>query len=152
MLMSYLKRASIGAVLAIAAATCNAAPTGYKLGSVWNLAMISVEPGRGDEYIASLREYYTTVMEQAVSEKAVVSYKLLQGARSNPQDFNFMIMIESPNWASYDQLPDKLEAIAGKLAGSVAKAEDAARTGFADRTKVRTVFGGKNMQEIVFTK
>jgi len=77
---------------------------------------------------------------------------LLQGARSNPQDFNFLIMIEVLNWDSYDRLPDKLEALAGKFAGSAAKAEETARTGSADRTKIRTVFGGKNMQEILFTK
>ena len=149
--MNFLKRASIGAALAIASFAA-AAADGYKLGSVWNLAMISVEPGRGDDYIESIRGYYTTVMDEAVRQKVVVSYKLLQGARSNPQDFNFLIMIESPNWAAFDKLPDQLEALAGKVAGSVAKAEDVARAGFADRTKVRTVFGGKNMQEIVLAK
>jgi hypothetical protein len=105
--MSFLKQASIGAILAIAAIAANAADNGYKL---------------------------------------------LQGARSNPQDFNFMIMVESPSWASYDQLPDQLEALAGKFAGTAAKAEETAKTGMADRTKIRTVFGGKNMQEIVFTR
>jgi hypothetical protein len=45
----------------------------------------------------SIKDYYTTVMDAAVKERSVLSYKLLQGARSNPQDFNFMIMIESPN-------------------------------------------------------
>src|SRR5471030_240819 len=133
--MSLLKRASIGAILTIAAMAANAAD-GYKLGSVWNVVMISVEPGRGDEYLASIKGYYTTVMEEAIKEKVVVSYKLLQGARSNPQDFNFLIMIESPNWASYDKLPDQLEAIANKFAGSAAKAEETAKTGNAERTKI----------------
>ena len=152
MLITYLKRASIAAALAIAAGAANAADNVYKLGSVWNVVMISVEPGRGDDYLASIKGYYTTVMEQAIKEKAVVSYKLLQGARSNPQDFNFLIMVESANWASYDKRPDQLEAIAAKVAGSATKAEETARTGMSDRTKVRTVFGGKNMQEVVFTK
>jgi hypothetical protein len=150
--MSFLKRASVGALLAIAAMTAHAADNGYKLGSVWNIVLVSVEPGRGDDYLASIKGYYTTVMDEAIREKVVVSYKLLQGARSNPQDFNFMILIESPNWASYDKLPDQLEALAGKFAGSAAKAEETAKTGNAERTKIRTVFGGKNMQEIVFTK
>jgi hypothetical protein len=152
MFATFLKRASIGAAVTLAVMSANAADAGYKLGSVWNVVMISVEPGRGDDYLGSIKGYYTTVMDQAVRDKTVVSYKLLQGARSNPQDFNFIIMVESPNWASYDQLPDKLEALAGKFAGSVKKAEDTARTEFADRTKMRTVFGGKNMQEVVFTK
>jgi hypothetical protein len=152
MSLSSLKRACVGAILLFAAIPGWAADNGYKLGSVWNVVMISVEPGRGDDYLASIKGYYTTVMEEAIREKAVVSYKLLQGARSNPQDFNFLIMIESPNWASYDKLPDQLEAIANKVAGSATKAEETAKTGMADRTKVRTVFGGKNMQEVVFTK
>ena len=132
---SSLKRTALGAILMIAA-TCSAADNGYKLGSVWNVVMISVEPGRGDDYLGSIKGYYTTVMDQAIKDKVVVSYKLLQGARSNPQDFNFMIMVESPNWASFDQLPDKLEALAGKFAGSVAKAEETAKTGMADRTRI----------------
>jgi hypothetical protein len=150
--MPSLKRVSIGAIVMIAAMSANAADNGYKLGSVWNVVMISVEPGRGDDYLASIKGYYTTVMDAAIKEKAVLSYKLLQGARSNPQDYNFLIMIESPNWASYDLLPDKLEALAGKFAGSAAKAEETAKAGNADRTKIRTVFGGKNMQEILFTR
>ncbi len=150
--MPSLKRAFAGAMLTLAAMSANAEDRGYKLGSIWNVVMISVEPGRGDDYLASIKGYYTTVMEQAIKEKAVVSYKLLQGARSNPQDFNFLIMIESPNWASYDKLPDQLEAISAKVAGSLTKAEETAKTGMADRTKVRTVFGGKNMQEVVFSK
>ena len=150
--MSFLKRASFGAIVMIAAMSATAADKEYKLGSVWNVVMISVEPGRGDDYLASIKGYYTTVMDAAVKERSVLSYKLLQGARSNPQDFNFLIMIETPNWASYDQLPDKLEALAGKFAGSAAKAEETAKAGNADRTKIRTVFGGKNMQEILFTK
>jgi hypothetical protein len=38
------------------------------------------------------------------------------------------------------------------MAGSATKAEEAAKTGMADRTRIRTVFGGKNMQEVIFTK
>jgi hypothetical protein len=152
MSLSSLKHACVGAILVLAATSGWAADNGYKLGSVWNVVMISVEPGRGDDYLGSIKGYYTTVMEEAIRDKAVISYKLLQGARSNPQDFNFLIMIESQNWASYDKLPDQLEAIANKIAGSATKAEETAKTGMADRTKVRTVFGGKNMQEVVFTK
>ncbi len=147
-----LKRACAGAMLTLAAIAAHAADNGYKLGSVWNVVMISVEAGRGDDYLASIKGYYTTVMEEAIREKAVVSYKLLQGARSNPQDFNFLIMVEGANWASYDKLPDELEAIATKVAGSATKANESAKTAMADRTSIRTVFGGKNMQEVVFTK
>lgn len=35
---------------------------------------------------------------------------------------------------------------------AAAKADETEKAGMADRTKIRTVFGGKNMQEILFTK
>src|SRR5438045_2580150 len=102
MFTNSLKRILMGATFLIAATSSFAADKTYKLGSVWNVAMISVEPGQNDEYLNSLKGFYTTVMEEAIKEKLVISYKLFQGNRANPQDFNFMILIEAPNWASLD--------------------------------------------------
>ena len=76
MFTNSLKRVLIGATFMIAATSGYAADKGYKLGSVWNVAMISVEAGQTDEYLKSLKGYYTTVMEQAIKEKLVISYKL----------------------------------------------------------------------------
>ena len=152
MFTNSLKRVLVGAILVIAATSGYAADKGYKLGSVWNVAMISVEAGQTDEYLKSLKGYYTTVMEQAIKEKLVISYKLFQGARANPQDFNFMILIEAPNWASFDGASDKFDALAAKFAGSEAKADETNKREMSDRAKIRTIFGGKNMQEVIFVK
>ena len=63
-----------------------------------------------------------------------------------------MILIEAPNWASLDGAPDKFDALAAKFAGSEAKADETSKRQMSDRAKIRTIFGGKNMQEIVFAK
>jgi hypothetical protein len=152
MTTNFLRRAMLGTVLAIAAASAGADDRIYKLGHVWTLNMIYVEPGQGDEYLKSMKGYYTTVMEEAIKEKVIVSYKLLQGARANPQDFNFVILIESANWAAFDAAPDKFEEIGARLAGTQAKSDEKAQVIMTDRVKMRTVFGGKNLQEILFVK
>ena len=152
MITNLARRAIVGATLAIAALSACAEDKVYKLGHVWTLNMIYVEPGQGDEYLKSMKGYYTTVMDEAIKQKVIVSYKLLQGARANPQDFNFVILIESANWAAFDAAPDKFEEIAARLAGAPAKADETAQATMTERVKMRTVFGGKNLQEILFVK
>ena len=152
MITAILKRVLIAAILMFAATAGHAADKGYKLGSVWNVSMISVEPGQSDDYIKSLKNFYSTVMEEVIKEKLVVSFKLLDGNRSNPQDWNFMILIEYKNWAAFDGINDKFDAIQARIAGSQTKADEMDKKAMTDRAKMRTIFGGKQMQEIVLTR
>ncbi|MBS0583890.1 MAG: hypothetical protein JSS42_12390 [Proteobacteria bacterium] len=140
------------ALLAMASAPAIAADKNYTKGSVWRVDMIRVDPGRMDDYIDSLKAEYTTVMEQAIKEKVILSYKIMVGDSANPQDWDVLILIEAPNWASIDTAEAKFDAIGTKLRGSMEKSDAMDKEAMADRAKIRHIFGGKAMQEIHYVK
>ena len=152
MITAILKRVLIAAIMMFAATAGYAADKGYKLGNVWNVSLISVEAGQSDDYIKSLKNFYSTVMDEAIKEKLVVSFKMLEGNRASPQDWNFLILIEYKNWAAFDGISDKFDAIAARIAGSQTKADEMDKKAMTDRVKMRTIFGNKQMQEVVLTK
>jgi hypothetical protein len=150
---SLFMRLLLSLLLAVSATSSwAAAPKGWKETTVWNLSMITVEPGQDDAYLESLRGFYTSVMEEAIKQKLVLSYKILVGNRAMPGDFNLIIMTESTNWASLDGVGDKLDAIAAKIAGSADKADEAQKKAMAERVKLRTIHGAKLMRQIEFVK
>ncbi len=129
-----------------------AADKNYKKTSVWQVSFISTEAGQSDTYLDSLKNSYMTVMEEAKKQGLVLSYKILTGDRANPQDWDVMIMIEYPNWSSFDTIEEKFDAITAKFYGSNDKADEHSKKEMSDRVKIRTIFGGKAMQEIQFVK
>jgi hypothetical protein len=149
---SALKCLVVSLLLAASATATLAAPKGWKDTTVWNVSMITVEPGQDDAYLESLRGFYTTVMEEAIKQKLILSYKILVGSHANPNDFNLIIMTEGPNWASLDGASDRFDAITAKLAGSAEKADEAQKKAMAERVKLRTIHGSKLMQQIEFIK
>ncbi len=153
--MLKMKLATLVAGAALLAAMSGAATAmdkNYTRGTVWGLTMVRVEPGHGDDYIDSLKANFTTVMDQAIKEKVIVSYKIFMGDSSGPNDWNVLIMTEGPNWASIDTAEAKFDVIRAKLQGSVEKADAADREMMTNRAKIRTIFGDKTMQEIHFVK
>jgi hypothetical protein len=144
--------AALCALLFFASGFAAAADKNYKKGSVWSVGMISTEAGQSDTYLDSLKASYTTVMEEAKRQGLVLSYKILVGDRANPQDWDVMILIEYPNWSSFDTAQEKFDAITAKYYGSMEKSDDHTKKEMADRVKIRTIFGGKQMQEIQFVK
>jgi hypothetical protein len=147
-----LRPALLCLALLLCAPAAWAAEKHYKPTTVWSVSLISVEPGQTDAYLESLRGYYTSVMEEAIRQKLVLSYRIFVGSRSNPNDWDLMILIEGPNWASLDGLDDKFDAIAAKMAGSTDKADAQQKKEMGERAKIRTIFGGKMMQQVEFTK
>lgn len=149
---SALKCLLLSLLLAASATTTWAGPKGWKDTTVWNVSLITVEPGQGDAYLESLRGYYTTVMEEAIRQKLILSYRILFGERANPSDFNLIILTEAPNWASFDGAEAKFDAITAKVAGSADKADEMEKKLMSERVKIRTIFGSKTMQQIEFIK
>jgi len=125
-----------------------AADKNYKKTSVWRVNLITTEYGQMDPYLDSLKLNYTTAMKQGV----VLSYKILRGVKASPGDWDVMILIEYPDWASLDTMEAKMDAINTKIYGSMEKSEENTKKLNKDREKIRTIFGGKMMQEIQFVK
>jgi hypothetical protein len=83
-------------------------------------------------------------MDEAKRQGLVVSYKILSGNASGPEDWDLLLMVEVKNWAALDGLDEKFEAITQKTIGG----EEPRRQLATKRLEIRRILGAKNAQEI----
>ena len=121
----------------------------YTEGTVWDVAMIRVKPGKQEDYYKSLLASNRKVMDEAKKQGLVLSYKILSGASANPQDWDYMIVTEYPNMAAFDSLEAKMDAIGSKIYGSMDKSKKEDEKGMTQRAEIREIFGGKLMRELI---
>jgi len=74
-----------------------------------------------------------------------VSYKVFTGLSANREDWDIMFMEEYKNWAAFDGLSEKFEAIEAKVIGNEEKRIQV----MVKRTEVREIVGDKVVQELV---
>ena len=117
----------------------------YKEGSVWALTFIKVKPGMFDVYMRDVGPIRKQVMDEAKKQGLVLSYKLFGGISANHADWDVLFMDEYKNWAAFDGLTQKFEAIQGKLIGN----EEKRTRLMIKRTDVREIVGEKVMQELI---
>ncbi len=116
----------------------------YIEGPVWTLTMIKTKTGLGDDYIKQITGTVKPVYDEEKKQKIILDYKILNGEASGPQDFNILILVEYPNWASFDTLRDKMDPIVEKVMGP----EDQRRATAVKRLDIREILGTKTMREI----
>jgi hypothetical protein len=116
----------------------------YKEGSVWSVTLIRVKPGMLNAYLRDLGPARKKLMEEAKKQGLLVSEKMFIGSAANKDDWDLMIMDEYKNWAAFDGLSDKFDALALKLLGP----EDKQVQVMIKRTETREIVGDKVLQEI----
>jgi hypothetical protein len=118
----------------------------YKDGSAWQVSLIKTETGQEVAYLNSLKATWKSVMDEAKAQGLILSYKMLAGNSANPEDWNVLLMVEYKNLAAMEGNEDKWDAIQAKVVGN----EDAQSKLRDSRVKMRTIFGGKLVREIVY--
>lgn len=118
----------------------------YEEGSVWGLSMVKSEANMADHYLKDLASLWNKIMAEAKSQGIILSYKVLIGEAANPDDWDILLMIEFENYAILDTIDDKLDAIMEKVAGT----EEELTKANIERGKIREIYGGKMMREIIF--
>jgi len=118
----------------------------YKDGSAWQVSLIKTETGQEVAYLNSLKTSWKSVMDEAKAQGLILSYKMLGGSSANPEDWNILLMVEYKNLAAMEGNEDKWDAIQAKVVGN----EDAQSKLRDSRVKMRTIFGGKMVREIVY--
>lgn len=116
----------------------------YTRGTVWSVSEIRTTPGFEDDYLRSLATTWKRSMDEAKKQGLVVSYKILSGNASSPEDWDLLLMVEVKNWAALDGLDEKFEAITQKTIGG----EEPRRQLATKRLEIRRILGAKNAQEI----
>jgi hypothetical protein len=129
---------------------CAAGPAGaqdkpYTEGSVWSISMIRVKPGMFDVYMRDVLPLRKKINEEAKRQGLVLSSHVLSGLASGKEDWDVMFLEEYKNWAAFDGLNAKYDAIMLKVMGS----EDKQVQVMTKRTEVREIMGDKVMQELL---
>jgi hypothetical protein len=132
-------------LLALFSATVSAQEKPYTEGSVWFISMIKVKPGMMDIYLRDVLPLRKKINEEAKKQGLVLSSHVLSGVSSGRDDWDIMFMDEYKNWAAFDGINAKYDAIMSKLVGS----EDKQAQLMTKRTEVREIFGDKVMQELI---
>ena len=116
----------------------------YTEGPVWNITMVKVKPGMGDEYLKSLAKTLKLSLEEGKKQNLIVDYKILLGNAATPQDFDILVMVESKNMAALDNGREKFDPIARKIVGTTEQQQAIA----VKRLDIREIMGTKLMREI----
>lgn len=131
---------SLGSVIAYAQ---EAKP--YTEGSVWDITLIRVKPGMFDVYMRDVLPLRKKLDEEAKKQGLLLSSHVLSGNSSGRDDFDVMFLEEYKNWAAFDGMSAKYDAIFSKLIGSEEKQTQL----MTKRTDVREILGEKYMQELI---
>jgi len=117
----------------------------YTEGSVWYITMIRVKPGMLDVYMRDVLPLRKKIDEEAKKQGLILSDHILSGNASGRDDFDVMFLTEYKNWAAFDGLSAKYDAIVGTIIGSEEKQVQL----MTKRTEVREIVGEKQMQELI---
>ncbi len=118
----------------------------YKDGTVWSVTFVKLKANMGDEYLKGLKTTWNAVSAEGVKQGLLVSYKILQGSASNPDDFDVILMQEYKSLAAMEGNDDKWDAIEKKIVGG----EDAMKTLNQNRVSMREIYGHKLMREVIY--
>ena len=146
--MKITKKLQIVALAALSlgiASLCSAqSDAPFTEGPVWNITMVKVKPGLGDQYLKGLAKTLKGTLDEAKKQNFIISYKILLGDAATPQDFNILVMVESKNMAALDNAREKFDPIIKKVVGSTEEQEKTA----VQRLEIREIVGNKLMREI----
>ena len=146
--MKSLKITSLLIVLSIALCSTitNAQTKSYKDGTVWQVSFIKLKPNMGIDYLNSLKGNWKASHDEAQKQGLILSYKILDGTASNPDDWDIMLMVEYKNLASMEGTDDKWDAIMKSTMGG----EEAMRNVNQSRVNIREIYGSKVLREVIY--
>jgi hypothetical protein len=141
----YLILTASVALCAAWAGLCSAqSDAPYTEGTVWNVTMVKTKAGMSDDYLKGLAKTFKGTLDEAKKQNLIISYKILLGESSAPQDYDILLLVESKNMAAFDNSREKFDPISKKIEGSV----DEQRQTAVKRLDIREILGSKTMREI----
>ena len=116
----------------------------YTEGPVVQVSSIRTKYGMFDEYMKFLAGPYRRLLEEQKKEGLILDFGIFQAFPHNPHEPDVFLTITFKNWAAFDGLTDKINAIEAKIYGSM----DASNKAAVDREKIREVLGGQVIQKL----
>ena len=135
----------IGSALLLAAVATGAFANGtdYNDGPVVVRTAVRTVDGHFDDYMHWLDTVWRQQEEAAKKAGLITDYKVLVAQPRGPQDADIYLIEFFPNWAAFDGIGTKMDAISKQVWGSLKEAA----TEESGRGKIRTILGSEVMQE-----
>ena len=130
-------------LLATIATAAFANGTDYNDGLVVSRTAIRTADGHFDDYMHWLDTVWKKQEEAAKKAGILADYKVLVAQPRGPQDPDIYLVEFYPNWATFDGIGGKMDAISKQIWGSLRQSNSEE----AGRGKIRTILGTEVMQE-----
>jgi len=122
-----------------------AADRPYTEGPVSDVTSIRTEPGMFDDYLGWLAGPWKQEMEAQKKAGIILEYRVYTTLPRTPNEPDLYLEVIYKNWAAFDGLAAKLDAITEKLVGSLQKAN----AEMVARGKMRRILGDEVMQQLI---
>ena len=118
----------------------------YKEGSVWSVGLVKVKPGMLDQFMKDLAATRKPILDELQKQGVILSHHMFWGGSNGRDDFNLILLVEHKDWATFDSINAKTEAVSKKVyAGEEKRVQTMVK-----RDDMRDMLGLKNMQELTF--
>jgi len=117
----------------------------YTEGSVFFVTMVRVKPGMLDVYMRDVMPLRKKINEEAKKQGLILSDRVFSGSASRRDDFDVMFLTEYKNWAAFDGIAAKYDAIESRIIGSQEQQVQL----MSKRADIREILGEKAMQELI---
>jgi hypothetical protein len=117
----------------------------YTDGPVVNVAFIRTEYGKFDDYLKFLDGTWKATQEAAKKAGLVISYRVITVQPRGENDPDVYLVTNYKNWAAFDGMTAKMDAIMKQVEGSLDSADQHA----VERGKIRRVLGEYTGQELI---
>jgi len=141
--MRLLAVLAAGTLLALPPARAEDKP--YTEGHVWVITLVKVKYGMRDVYLNEAIPLRKKVEDEAMKQGLLLSSHTLAGNPANRDDFDVVFLEEFKNWAAFDGISAKTDAIEEKIVGT----QDKLNQILVKRADIRDVLGTKAMQELL---
>lgn len=117
----------------------------YTEGEVVQVSYIRTQPGMFDAYLAYLGSTYQELLEEQKKAGLVTEYHVYAAQPRNPNEPDLILTVHYKNWAAFDGLTERVDALLATKFGSRQQSNQAA----IDREKLRHPLGGEVLQELL---
>jgi hypothetical protein len=135
----------LATAMLIAGSLVSAADRPYTEGPVTRISYIKIKPGMFDAYMKWIATERKTLMEEYKKAGVILGWKVYGAEARSPREADLILTVTYKNWAAFDNLDDRQDAIAERLQGSSEKQNQMA----IGREQMREVLGNETIQELV---
>lgn len=117
-------------------------------GPVWRISLFKVKPGRLSDVLMNWRQNWRAINEEMKRQGLIVDYRVYVNTTTDgPNDWDLATAIAYKNWAAFDGLGEKVDAITLKHYGSLEKRQQAVE----ELNQMRELVSSRLVTELTLT-